>query len=166
MSAAYDIEAWKDFATMIGGASAALAGLLIVAMSINIDEILKFADLPARAAAALIAMLSPLVVAVLVLVPGQSTDALGAELLVFGVLLGWVLLGRLARYGRNKNQTPGQWLLGTGGPLGVLAGGLALAGLGLILGSLGGLMWLAPAVLAAVLGGTAQAWVLLIEIRR
>ncbi len=166
MSGAYDVAAWKDFAVMTGGASAALAGLLIVAMSINIDEILKFADLPGRAAGALITMLSPLVVAVLLLVPGQSADALGAELAVFGAILGWVLLGRLGRYGRNKSQTFGQWVLGTGGPMGVLVASLLLAGVGLIAGSLGGLMWLAPAVLAAVLSGTAQAWVLLIEIRR
>ena len=32
--------------------------------------------------------------------------------------------------------------------------------------TIGGLAWLAPAVIAAVLSGTAQAWVLLIEIRR
>ena len=166
MSAAYDIETWKDFAIMIGGASAALAGLLIVAMSINIDQILKYADLPSRAAGALITMLSPLVVAVLVLVPGQPDDALGIELLVLGALLGWILLGRLGRYGNHKSQTFGQWLLGTGGPMIVLTGSLVLAGVGLLTGSVGGLMWLAPAVLAAVLSGTAQAWVLLIEIRR
>ena len=53
MGSTYSIEAWSDFAVMTGGASAALAGLLIVAMSINVEQILAFADLPERAAAAL-----------------------------------------------------------------------------------------------------------------
>ena len=57
MGSTYSIEAWSDFAVMTGGASAALAGLLIVAMSINVEQILAFADLPERAAAALISVL-------------------------------------------------------------------------------------------------------------
>ena len=166
MDGTYAIAAWHDFALMIGGAAAALAGLLIVAMSINIDEILKYEYLPSRAAAALVTMLSPLVMAVLLLIPGQSDVALGIELVVLGVLLGWVLLDRLgARPGRG-GQTWWQWLIGTGGPLTILVGSLVLAGIGIATGSIGGLVWLAPAVLAAVLSGTAQAWVLLIEIRR
>ena len=162
----YEIEAWHEFAVMIGGAAAALAGLLIVAMSINIDQILKYEYLPARAAAALITMLSPLVVAVALLVPGQPDGVLGVELAVIGVLLGITLWGRLG-YGPSRGgQTVRQWLLGTGGPLAVLVLSLVLAGVGLGTGTVGGLVWLAPAVLAAVLSGTAQAWVLLVEIRR
>jgi len=166
MGAFYTIDAWHDFALMCGGAAAALAGLLIVAMSINIDEILKFDYLPARAAAALVTMLSPLILAVLMLVPGQSDLALGIEITVFGVVLSWVLLLRLGFRPGGGGQTVVQWILGTSGPLFVLVAGLVLAGVGLATGSIGGLIWLAPAVIAAFLSGTAQAWVLLVEIRR
>ncbi len=162
----YDIEAWHEFAVMIGGAAAALAGLLIVAMSINIDQILKYDSLPARAAAALITMLSPLVVAVVLLVPGQPDEVLGIELAAIGVLLGIILVGRLGYGPARGGQTVRQWLLGTAGPLAVLVLSLVLAGVGIGTGTIGGLVWLAPAVLAAVLSGTAQAWVLLVEIRR
>ena len=34
------LEPWKDFNVAVAGASAALAGLLIVAMSVNVDAIL------------------------------------------------------------------------------------------------------------------------------
>lgn len=166
MDGTYAIEAWHDFALMVGGAAAALAGLLIVAMSINIDEILKYDYLPSRAAAALVTMLSPLVLAVLLLIPGQADEALAVELVVLGLLLGWVLLNRLGTRPGGGGQTWRQWLVGTGGPLSILVGSLILAGIGIATGTIGGLVWLAPAVLAAVLSGTAQAWVLLIEIRR
>jgi hypothetical protein len=162
----YAIEAWHDFALMIGGAAAALAGLLIVAMSINIDEILKYDYLPARAAAALVTMLSPLIVAVLLLIPGQPDEALAVELVVLGAVLGWVLLNRLGFGPAKGGQTFRQWVLGIGGPLTILVVGLVLAGIGIGTGTIGGLVWLAPAVLAAVLSGTSQAWVLLVEIRR
>ena len=166
MGSTYSIEAWSDFAVMTGGASAALAGLLIVAMSINVEQILAFADLPERAAAALIAVLTPLVVAVLLLVPGQPPELLGVEFAVLGVLLGWGLLGHLVRFGGHSTQTVRQWAVGTLGPVVILVGGLILAGVGIGTTTIGGLAWLAPAVIAAVLSGTAQAWVLLIEIRR
>ncbi|UDY37306.1 hypothetical protein [Dermatobacter hominis] len=166
MTGTYAIEAWHDFALMIGGAAAALAGLLIVAMSINVDQILKFDDLPPRAAGALITMLSPLVLAIVLLIPGQSDTVLAVELVVLAVALGWVLLDRLGYRPTQGGQTVRQWLIGTGGPLTVLVVSLLLAGIGIGTGTIGGLAWLAPAVLAAVLSGTAQAWVLLIEIRR
>lgn len=170
MDAAYGVGAWKDFAVVVGGAAAALAGLLIVAMSINVEEILRFRGLPARAAAALVTMLSPLVVAVLLLVPGQSDVVLGVELVVLGLLLGYGLLGPLGRLSGFREQaredTLGQWLVGTAAPIALLVGGLVLSGIGVATGAIGGLYWLVPAVLAAVLGGTTQAWVMLIEIRR
>ena len=104
--------------------------------------------------------------AVVLLVPGQPDEVLGIELAVIGVLLGVILVGRLGYGPARGGQTVRQWLLGTGGPLAVLVLSLVLAGVGIGTGTIGGLVWLAPAVLAAVLSGTAQAWVLLVEIRR
>ena len=44
------LEAWKDLLVATAGASAALAGLVTVAIATNIGEILKFPWLPSRAA--------------------------------------------------------------------------------------------------------------------
>ena len=44
------LEGWTDFNVAMVGATAALAGLLIVAMSVNIAEIMKSPTLLARAA--------------------------------------------------------------------------------------------------------------------
>jgi hypothetical protein len=70
----------------VAGASAALAGLLFVALSINLERILKGRGLPGRAGEAIILLLTVLVVCTFGLVPGQSPRVLGAELLGFGLL--------------------------------------------------------------------------------
>ncbi|SNS82262.1 hypothetical protein SAMN04488107_3903 [Geodermatophilus saharensis] len=46
-------EAWHDLAVAAVGATAALTGLLFVAVSTNLDRILAFPTLPRRAAATL-----------------------------------------------------------------------------------------------------------------
>ena len=48
------MEAWTDFFVAEVGAAAALAGLLVVAISINIAKIMGFPLLPGRAAQTLI----------------------------------------------------------------------------------------------------------------
>ena len=48
MSTAYAPEEWKDLFVAMAGASAALAGLLFVAVSINVERIVKYEGLPER----------------------------------------------------------------------------------------------------------------------
>jgi len=49
MSTAYAAGDWVSFALAITAAAATLAGLLFVAVSINLQRILSFKNLPARA---------------------------------------------------------------------------------------------------------------------
>src|SRR5579871_2046898 len=81
---AYDPHAWHDFFVGSMGASAALTGLLFVAISINLEQILKFANLPGRAAVSLGVLVVALVVASCGLVPRQSHVALGLEIALAG----------------------------------------------------------------------------------
>ena len=46
---AYDASQWTDLFVASAGASAALAGLVFVAVSINVDRILKLEGVPGRA---------------------------------------------------------------------------------------------------------------------
>src|SRR5271170_7159205 len=82
------LSGWENFFVAEAGASAALAGLLFVAVSINLTRILAFPHLPGRAAEALIVLLSVLTSATFGLVPNQGAAALGAELLATGL---WVV---------------------------------------------------------------------------
>ena len=80
-SAAYDLEVWHELYVMVGGAAGALAGLLFVAVSINLDRIIGEKGLPRRAGEPLTIMVGLLILAVLLLVP-QSLSALAIETLV------------------------------------------------------------------------------------
>jgi modulator of FtsH protease len=168
--AAYDVEEWHDFALAAAGAAAALAGLLVVAVSINIREIVATRSLTRRAGVALASLTAPLVLALVVLIPigtpSASPGVLGSLVLVTGIVTG-IALGRLVLPPQLSSQrTMVQWAFGELAPAVLLVVPACLAGLGLATGSLGGLYWLPVAVVAGILGGLAQAWVLLIEILR
>ena len=68
---AYAAERWTDFGVGVAGASAALAGLVFVAVSINLSEILKYRNLPGRAALTLILFVTPLIVGFCCWCPGS-----------------------------------------------------------------------------------------------
>ena len=81
---AYEATEWSDFFVAVAGASAALTGLVFVAVSINIERILKLQGVTARALATLLLLLGALVVSLLALAPGLSRVALGLLLLAQG----------------------------------------------------------------------------------
>jgi modulator of FtsH protease len=119
VSAAYDAAEWSDLFVATAGAAAALAGLLFVAVSINVERILSFRGLPERALEALLVLLGGLIASVLCLAPVE-TDTLGWLLLVAGVaLLGAVVrLERVSLPARHDRSAP------------AAAGQLALAAIG------------------------------------
>ncbi len=79
MDFAYSTVSWTNFFVAEVGASAALVGLLFVAVSINLTKIIQYPSLPGRAFEALTVLVVVLLVATLAHVPGQSTTALGIE---------------------------------------------------------------------------------------
>ena len=85
------VPGWDTFAVIIGGAAGALIGLLFVSVSIRIDVISASPDFRNRGAATLSLFMSVLLVAILLVVPGQEAWELGAELLVLASGLGGVL---------------------------------------------------------------------------
>ena len=87
------MQGWSNFFVAELGAAAALTGLLFVAVSINLARILQFAHLPARAAEALLALVSVLFVTSFALIPHQSATAYGIEIGATG-LLTWAIYTR------------------------------------------------------------------------
>ena len=70
------------------------------------------------------------------------------------------------RAGRSDKETRLTWALVRLFPLIVSCGCLVLAGVTLLAQAGGGLYWLVPSVLAAIVFGLINAWVLLVEILR
>jgi modulator of FtsH protease len=165
VSGSLDPAEWTDFAVAVSGAAAALAGLLVVSISINVREIASDRSLPPRAGAALVMLVAPLVAAVCVLIPSQSQDALGMELVGVGVVVG-ALLTAFSWPRPSPQRTFVSWALGQLLWVVLVVVPLLLAGIGLLADGLGGLYWLPVTVVAGVIGGLLQAWVLLIEILR
>ena len=80
------IEQWSEFNVAMAGATAALAGLVIVAASVNIGEIVKSRTLTARLLAGIAALVLALTVSALGLVPRIDGVWLGTLTLVSALL--------------------------------------------------------------------------------
>jgi hypothetical protein len=81
MAASYDPAPWQDFYVMMGTANAALTGLVFVALSIHLREVLQHPALRPRAVIALVILTTQIVLAAIVLTP-QPVQLMGWEILV------------------------------------------------------------------------------------
>lgn len=162
---AYDASEWTDFFVAAAGASAALAGLVFVAVSINVDRILQFKGLPERALATVLLLLGAVLVALVGLFPGQTRSALGLELLGISLVLTGLIF-RLtsplrAGHDRSLAHLVSHWLLMAFGTVPLLVGSVSL-----LTEAGGGLYWIGAGIALAISGAVANAWVLLVEILR
>src|SRR5580658_4933303 len=76
---------WANFFAAEVGAAAALSGLVIVAISINLQRILSFPQLPGLAAEMLIMLVGALLICSFGLMPDQTPKLFGGE--IFGAAL-------------------------------------------------------------------------------
>jgi hypothetical protein len=81
----YDASRWHDYFVMVGGGAAALTGLVFVAMSLHLSEIVSDAALRHRARTILTALTTVFIRCGLVLMGGQGARAVGLE--IFGVIV-------------------------------------------------------------------------------
>ncbi len=165
MSVGYNPSAWTSLFEGTVAAAASLTGLLFVAVSINLSAILQSKVLPRRALETLSFLVGLVFLSVFMLVPEPSRTTLGIELACLGVAIGVPLLMARLRTPRDPDDP----LIWTVGPAALIVGAslpMVIAGVTLMAGGGGGLYWLLPEVLLALLGAVTNAWVLLVEIHR
>lgn len=164
------MDRWESFFVAEIGASAALAGLVFVGVSINLSKILAQPGLPNRALNALGVLISTLTVSSILLIPAQPTLLVGIELAVVGLSI-WsattFLQSQTIRKLEASFRTRYRWsLLGQ-----VIIGQTAtfpflIAGIAVLLQGEAGVYWVAPAIIFSFIEAMLEAWILLVEINR
>ena len=154
---------WADFAEMTGGASGALTGLLFVAVSVNSARIAGHQGLRASAGQTLVLFLAPLVMAAVLLAPGQPDWGLGAELIAIGLGTTWILLGiRRVKRALNDDDQRLIAIFNRRGPNIMVMLLFTASGIILAAGVPAGLYLLLPASLVAQISGVLNAWYFLL----
>ncbi len=160
------MEAWGGFFTAQVGASAALAGLIFVGVSLNLTRILSSSRLPDRALQALILLVAILLVASMMIIPGQPQILIGLEILIPGLLLSTAMTRLDLRIRREtdlqyRRAFLGNMVLTQLASLPYLIAGLMVLSLGL-----NGLYILPVGFLFSFVKAILDSWVLLVEINR
>ncbi|MFD1212093.1 hypothetical protein ACFQ36_08570 [Arthrobacter sp. GCM10027362] len=159
------LAGWSDFNVAVAGAGAALAGLLIVAMSVNIVEILKTVTLPVRAGSSIGALVLGVAASCLALIPGQPVWLLGVEVLA-GAAVVWLIEVFAARaILREAGQRPAFQavkILAGSLPPAVFTVGAVL----LVAGASDGYAWVAAGSVLSIISAVLFSWVALVEILR
>jgi hypothetical protein len=163
---ANDPHAWAEFGVAAAGAAAVLAGLVFVAVSINLEKVIQVRGLAGRGGESVVMFLGALLASLLLLVPGQSHTALGIELVVSGLILAAGLVAIGWQGIRLTAHHPLSWRITRIVAALITSVPVAVAGISLLAESGGGLYWLLVAVAFSFIAGIGNAWVLLVEVVR
>ncbi|THD58075.1 hypothetical protein [Phenylobacterium sp.] len=157
---------WENFFMAQVGASASLAGLVFVGVSLNLNKIVSSGYLPNRAQEALLVLLMNLVLSLLFLVPGQTPASFGGQVLCGGLFTWGVIIWLHVDSFRRMDAAFRRRAL-TAAILGqVMAALITASGGELLLRGAPGVYWLVPGMLLTYFVALANAWVLAVEINR
>jgi len=161
--ATYAPETWHDFFVMVGGAAAALTGLVFVALSINLTTIANDATHRYRAIGTLNGYMAAFALCAFGLVQGQTDQVLG---------LGWIAVSFYGLvvydYGIVKAQGQGRSRAGLLSYRIFIGNGLyvaqAVGATALALGFDAGIYLASIALIASIAYTTTGAWLLLMGV--
>ncbi|WP_348789640.1 hypothetical protein [Leifsonia sp. NPDC080035] len=161
---------WSEFNVAVAGAGAALGGLLIVALSVNIRQIAESRGLAARAGASIATLILGVVLSCAALIPGQLTWGFGIQVLAGTALCGIVAVRSAVAIRRDSAATGyGRWdaeriaLFGLPLVFDLAAGVLLLGGAGL---AALGLVFVAVGTMLAIVTTVLFSWIALVEVLR
>jgi hypothetical protein len=159
-------HSWDSFFVAQVGASAALTGLVFVALSINLARIIDYPQLVGRAGEAVILLVQPVVLGLAVLAPDHSTRTVGL-LTAVGAFGAAAIVGVLLKRGAALSRDRPRREVRTRATMVVVALLPAMIGsIVLLTGSTAGVGWIALGAVLAICAGIFDAWVLLVEILR
>ncbi|KAA9107586.1 hypothetical protein [Microbacterium rhizomatis] len=159
------VEGWSEFNVAMAGATAALAGLMIVAASVNIADIVKEKSLTARLAAGVAGLVLALISSAIGLIPEVTIGAYGIAMLVISLLA--AVFGVEAARQIYANRHPDNHvklvksLVCFAAPAAYLVGSVLL-----VAGAPSGLVWFAAGSLIAIVSSLLVSWIVLVEVLR
>ncbi len=157
---------WSDLFVATAGASATLAGLLFVGLSINLDKLVKMSGVLLRAAASLALLTAMLGLSILLLIPDQTVRNAGIEVLGVAIASAGIVGILSVRSVRHTHpQYRGNAIALSGLRLFALLP-LAVSGAMMIAEHPNGTDLLVPAMLMTFIVTIVDAWVILVEIVR
>jgi hypothetical protein len=161
--------AWSEFNVAVAGAGAALGGLLIVALSVNIKTIADSPGLAARAGGSIASLILGVVLCCAALIPGQVPWGYGIVVLIGTALCGVVVVRSALRVHQDAGETGfGRWQAERIGLFAVTPVIYAVAGILLVATSLSAaaLVLVAAGTLLAIITTVLFSWVALVEVLR
>jgi hypothetical protein len=157
---------WSTFFAAELAALAALTGFVVVAISINLSRILAYPGLPRRAGEALIGPVGAITATSLILVPGQPSLLLGAEVLAVGLVMVLAPIVFQIRWWREREEVTATERLARAATSAGYSLAFVVGGALLMASASFGLGWIAAGVIACVIAVVFNAWVLMVEILR
>jgi hypothetical protein len=160
------LESWDSFFVAETAAAAALLGLLFVAISINLKQVLEAGGLTDRALAALLLLLAILILGLLLSMPGQPLWILGVETIGVGVVTAVIgaLLGLRGLRLADK-QYWGNFLWNIISFLGVMLV-IVIGGVLMFAGGEAAFYWIGIGMCLALIKSVSEGWIFLVEINR
>lgn len=160
------LAGWSEFNVAMVGATAALAGLVIVAASVNIAEIVTEASLTARLAAGIAGLLLALSASAVGLIPAITAGAYGWVAIVVACVCAVFSVAAARRIYANRHpenrMKPVKALLGFLPPVAYAVGGVLL-----VIGVEGaGLAAFAVGSIVAIVAALLVSWIVLVEVLR
>lgn len=161
-----ELELWADFNVAMVGATAALAGLVIVASSVNIAEIIKERSLTARLAAGIATLVLALIASSLGLVPTVTPLWYGILLIASTIGAGVFQVQATRAIFADRNPAAARVKLGKSIFGFVPLATYLLAGCAVLLEHPAGLSFAAAGCLVAIVAALVVSWVVLVEVLR
>lgn len=156
----------SEFYVAAAGASAALAGLVIVALSVSVKEVIDIPGMSTRAAASISLLVGATVISLAALVE-QAPIWTSLEIMLAGVVTAIFAVASMVRLAKVRPSTMSLWsaLFRTG--MALLPAVLFILGGVLVLAGIEGVgAVIALGTILAIVVAVINTWVVLIEIRR